>query len=178
MHALVLYFIFPTEYHHGNLRRRVMLIQFCMTHLVWVVTRTSLHAVRYLMFFHGFKCDLFFTFATSMLVQCYVMIDCAFSHCGLVMPYGDRSGRTLACVTDYSLTAQSHYLNQCWLIIGKNQWQVIWGPLNKRYLSHQSGNLAENYLPKISSHRGQWFKRTWQYPHCILQHLYSTVIIS
>ena len=37
--------------------------------------------------------------------------------CGLVTPYGDRSGPTLAQVMACCLTAPSHYLNQCWLII-------------------------------------------------------------
>ena len=39
------------------------------------------------------------------------------THCGLVTPYGDRSGSTLAQVMAYCLMAPSHYLNQCWLII-------------------------------------------------------------
>ena len=33
-----------------------------------------------------------------------------------------RSGSTLAQVMAYCLTASSHYLNQCWLIISKVQW--------------------------------------------------------
>ena len=37
--------------------------------------------------------------------------------CGLVMPYGNISGWTLAQVMACCLTASSHYLNQCWLII-------------------------------------------------------------
>ena len=41
------------------------------------------------------------------------------THCGLVMPYGDRDlgQHWLRC-----LTATSHYLNQCWLIISDVQW--------------------------------------------------------
>ena len=41
------------------------------------------------------------------------------THCGLVMPYGDRFGSTLAQVMACCLTAPSHYLKQCWLIINK-----------------------------------------------------------
>ena len=33
--------------------------------------------------------------------------------CSLVMPYGERSGLTLAEVMACCLTAPSHYLNQC-----------------------------------------------------------------
>ena len=45
----------------------------------------------------------------------------ALTDCGLVTPYGDRSGSTLAQVTACCLMAPSHYLNQCWLIISKIQ---------------------------------------------------------
>ena len=45
------------------------------------------------------------------------------THWGLVMPYGDkRTGSTLAQVMACCLTAPSHYLNQCWLIISKVLW--------------------------------------------------------
>ena len=40
-------------------------------------------------------------------------------HCGLVMPYGNRSGPTLAQVIAHCLMAPSYYLNQCWLIISE-----------------------------------------------------------
>ena len=44
-----------------------------------------------------------------------------------------RSGSTLAQVMACCLTAPSHYLNQCWLIISEVQWQF-----HKRCLGHQS----------------------------------------
>ena len=44
------------------------------------------------------------------------------THCGLVTPYGDRSGSSLAQVMACCLTAPSHYLNQWWLIINEVQW--------------------------------------------------------
>ena len=47
---------------------------------------------------------------------------CSLTHCGLVTPYGDKSGSTLAQVMACCLTAPSHYLNQCWLIISEVQW--------------------------------------------------------
>ena len=37
------------------------------------------------------------------------------THCGLVMPYDDKSGSILAQVMAWCLMAPSHYLNQCWL---------------------------------------------------------------
>ena len=37
--------------------------------------------------------------------------------------WGHKSGSTLAQIMACCLTAPSHYLNQCWLIISKVQWQ-------------------------------------------------------
>ena len=53
-----------------------------------------------------------------------------------------RSGSTLAQVMACCLTAPSHYLNQCWLIISKVLWHSFDGNFIKRYLSHHSLNLA------------------------------------
>ena len=39
------------------------------------------------------------------------------THCGLVTPYGNRSGSILAQVMALCLLALSHYLNQCWFFI-------------------------------------------------------------
>ena len=52
------------------------------------------------------------------------------THCGLVTPYGDRSGSTLALVTICYLTAPSHYLNQCWLI-SEFQWHLFEGNFSR-----------------------------------------------
>ena len=46
------------------------------------------------------------------------------------------SGSTLAQVMACCLTAPSHYLKQCWLIISKVEWHSSEGSY-KRYLSHQ-----------------------------------------
>ena len=48
-----------------------------------------------------------------------------------------RSGSTLAQVMDCCLTAPSHYLNQCWLIISEVQRHSL-GQFHKRCLNHQS----------------------------------------
>ena len=64
-----------------------------------------------------------------------------------------RSGSTL--------TAPSHYLNQCWLIVSKVQWHLSEGNFTKRYLSHQSLKLVSKLLNLnlFKSPRGQWVKR-------------------
>ena len=52
----------------------------------------------------------------------FLLEQLALTHYGLVTPYGDRSGSTLAQVMAWCLTAPSHYLNQCWLIINEVHW--------------------------------------------------------
>ena len=44
------------------------------------------------------------------------------THCGLEISW-HGSGSTLVQVMAWCLTAPSHYLNQCWFIISKVQWQ-------------------------------------------------------
>ena len=79
------------------------------------------------------------------------------------------SGSTLAQVMACCLTAPSHYLNQCWLIIRKVQWYSS----EDNYTSDTSAinpwNKLENYLYKIplKSARGQWVNC------CILQIIWS-----
>ena len=49
------------------------------------------------------------------------------THCGLVTPYGDTSGSTLAPVMACFLMAPSHYQNQHWLkIIGIHPRTIFW----------------------------------------------------
>ena len=66
-----------------------------------------------------------------------------FTHWGIVTPYGRRrSGSPLAQVLACCLTAPSHFMNQCWLIISKVKWHSSKGQLHQRYLSHQSLKLS------------------------------------
>ena len=58
------------------------------------------------------------------------------THFGLVTPYGDRSGWTLAQVMTCCLTAPSHYLHQCWLII-RSLVTFIFGQFHKRCINRQ-----------------------------------------
>ena len=76
-----------------------------------------------------------------------------------------RSGSTLAQVMACCLTAQSHYLNQCWLIISGVQWHSYQGNFTRDASTINHWNPLENYIPKISFKlpRGQWVngQRPW-----------------
>ena len=48
-----------------------------------------------------------------------------------------RSASTLAQIMTCCLTAPSHHLNKCWLVINKVHWLSSWGNFYKRYPSHQ-----------------------------------------
>ena len=69
-----------------------------------------------------------------------------------------RTWSTLAQVTACCLTAPSHYLNQCWLIISKVQSHSSGNPFTKYTSAINHWNQFENYLSKFSfkSPRGQW----------------------
>ena len=75
----------------------------------------SLVAVTWRQFRRKFSRYLSFISASKLL-----------THWGLVTSYGDRSGSTLAQVMACCLTAPSHYLNQCWLIISEVQWHSLY----------------------------------------------------
>ena len=71
-----------------------------------------------------------------------------------------RSGSTLAQVMACCLTAPSHYLNQCWLIISKIQLHSSDGDFTRDTSVINDWNWHENYSSKMSlkSPRGQWVK--------------------
>ena len=62
-----------------------------------------------------------------------------------------RSGSTLTQVMACCLTAPSHYLNQCWLVISKVQWYLSEGNFTIDTSAMNHINSLENYLSKISS---------------------------
>ena len=62
--------------------------------------------------------------------------------------HGSRS--TLAQVMACCLTAPSHYLNQCWLIISEVQWHSYKGYFTRDAATINDKNLFENYISKIS----------------------------
>ena len=71
------------------------------------------------------------------------------------------AGSTLAQVMACCLTAPSHYLNQCWLIISKVQWHPSQSNFTRNTSAISHWNYLENYLSKIlfKSPRGQWVNR-------------------
>ena len=71
-----------------------------------------------------------------------------------------RSGSTVAQEMACCLTAPSHYLNRCWLIISKAQWHSYKGNLTRDAPNISHLNPFENYVHNISfkSPRSQWVK--------------------
>ena len=71
------------------------------------------------------------------------------------------SGSTLAQVMACCLTAPSHYLNQCWLIIRKVEWYASKGKFTRDNSAINHWNYLANQVPRISFKfpRGQWVKR-------------------
>ena len=67
-----------------------------------------------------------------------------------------RSGSTLAHVMACCLTAPSHFLNQCWLIISKVQWHLSEGNFTIDTSAINHLNKLENNLFSLKSPRGQW----------------------
>ena len=61
-----------------------------------------------------------------------------------------RSGSTLAQVMAWCLTAPSHYLNQCWLIIRKVEWHSSKGKFTRDNSAINHWNYLENQVPRIS----------------------------
>ena len=96
-----------------------------------------------------------------------------------------KSGSTLAQVMACCLTAPSHYLNQCWLIIIKVLWHSSEGIIMRRSKDTNQQNKIENYIFRITfrSPRGQWVKKKTQHVsswvvHYILIVMYAWVITS
>ena len=87
-----------------------------------------------------------------------------------------RSWSTLVQVMACCLTAPSHYLNQCWLIISMVLWHSSEDIIIRRFEDTNQQSKTEDYIFKITlrSPRGQWvniqnnyFKKiNWQ---CCLQ---------
>ena len=87
------------------------------------------------------------------------------THCGLVTPCGDipsgqKSRSTLGQVMACCLMAPSHYLNQCWLIIG----QVLWHSVESNFMASAQAVILRNEFEKLHFQnyyhlsQGQWVK--------------------
>ena len=98
----------------------------------------------------------------------YMCIKNISAHRGLMNPiWRQRSGSTLAQVMACCLTAPSHYLNQCWLIIRKVQWYSSEDNLTSHISAINHWNKLENYSYKIpfKSATGQWLiPHNWPHP--------------
>ena len=71
-----------------------------------------------------------------------------------------RSRWTLGQVMACCLIVLSHYLNQCWLFISKNEWHSSKGKFTRDNSAINHRNYLENQVPKIPFKfpRGQWVK--------------------
>ena len=75
---------------------------------------------------------------------------------------------TLAQIMACCLTAPSHYLNQCWLIISMVPWHSPKGYFTRNTSAINNENELEMHLSNISLKfpRGQWVKiNTWCWSH-------------
>ena len=82
-----------------------------------------------------------------------------------------RSGSVLAQVMAYCLTAPSHYLNQCWLVVSEVRWQSFEGNLTQDTSVTNYWTELENWLSKFS------FKspRDNEFKHPFLSFIYNTM---
>ena len=113
---------------------------------------------------------MFFGARSRVLLIFHMLI---FTHCGLVTPYGIRSGSTLAQTMVCWPMAPSRYLNQCWLIISEVFWHSpegnFIGNAQDIYLWHTFEKLIiEGY-----SHSSHWPRNSlwfsyWQDGHKIV----------
>ena len=80
----------------------------------------------------------------------------------LVMPYGDIFGTTLDQVMARCLMAPSHYLSQCWFLIG----EVLWHSRESNATRGASHTILYNELKNqtlitATSPRSQWVNSMW-----------------
>ena len=97
--------------------------------------------------------------------------DSPIGYCVQVKPFGDgKTGQTLAQVLACCLTAPSHYLNQCWLLLTYRQWRpvaFIRGQFHNRYLQViNHWNKLEYYYSMYSNLPGtnELMPKPWSCP--------------
>ena len=112
-----------------------------------------------------FWCKFYWTFLLNMklLMRFYLSLQQLNSLWPSDAICRQRSGSTLAQVMAWCLTAPSHYLNQCWLIISEVQWHSYLGNFTRDTSTINHQNQFQNYISKISFKfpRGQWVKQWW-----------------
>ena len=103
-----------------------------------------------------FQIDMILKYIDIKVLMQYDFVLNSLWPCDIIRRY--RSGSTLAQVMACCLTAPSHYLNQCWLIIS----DVLWySPLSNLTVSARATilyNKFQKYIFKITatSPRDQW----------------------
>ena len=78
-----------------------------------------------------------------------------------------RSGSTSVQVMACYLTAPSHYLNRCWLIISKALWHSSDAIIVRRSEDTNQQNKIENYIFRITFRfpRGEWVNKIYEGSH-------------
>ena len=80
----------------------------------------------------------------------WVWFSIALTHWGLVTKWRRRSWSTLVQVMVCCLTAPSHYLNQCWLIISNVLWHSSEDTIIRRFEDTNHKSKVEDYIFKIT----------------------------
>ena len=90
-----------------------------------------------------------------------------------------RSGSTLAQVMACCLTAPSHYLNQCWLIINEVQWHSYLSNFTTNASTISHWNLFEKCMSKISfkSFRGHWVNHAIPLAESMTWHQIEAIVL-
>ena len=96
--------------------------------------------------FHGYYHD----YSHILVLKSEYFRTTKLTHFGLMTPYGNVDLGQLVLVMACCLTAPSHYLNQCWLIISKIQLHSSDGNFTRDTSVINDWNKHENYSSKIS----------------------------
>ena len=81
------------------------------------------------------------------------------AHCGLATPQRQRTESTLAQVMACCLTAQRHYLNQCWLIINKILWHSSEDIIMRRHFYHENDISRTAFRsPRANELKTSWYQ--------------------
>ena len=98
------------------------------------------------------------------------------THCGLVTPYCDMDLVNIGSGNGFCLTAQSHYLNQCWLVISKIHWHSSEG-IFIREISHPSITKFCLKIPSNLPGDNEQIKKHATYL-ILLYHVYVCAVVS
>ena len=88
-----------------------VVMKYVINHLSWVAVRHNIHF-----------CTIGRVVTWNISYDVGYMIHRVWSHALLTFIWRHRNGSTLAPVVAWCLTASSHYLSQCWIIIKEVMW--------------------------------------------------------